>query len=362
MTDFNILVINPGSTSTEVAIFNNEFCVIKQSISHTTQQLSLTVDKQLNFRKKAILDFLETSNIDLKKLSAIAARGGRLKAVKSGTYKVDKELLKDSYSKENGNHVSKLAVILGVEIAEEVGCQVYIVDPISVDELLDEARISGIPEIKRKSLGHALNTKAVCRKTAQELNSSYNDINIVVAHLGGGTTISSHKNGKMIDLINDFEGAFTPERSGGLSNIELVKMCFSGKYQEEEILRKLEGLGGFYSYLGTKDFIEIESRIANGDEYSKLIMDAYLLQLTKELGSMVAVLEYEVDAISVTGSIAKSKNVIEHLKSIFSKIAPVFVYPGSFEVEALAAGVIRVLRGEETARNYSLESRCNEQF
>lgn len=352
MTEHYILVINPGSTSTKVGLYKGEHCVLEESISHTMEELSMDVDDQIGFRKRSILDFFKKLKIDLKCLSAVAARGGRLKPIPSGTYVVNRRMIQDSHNKENGNHASRLAIIIGDEIAKEAGCNIYTVDPISVDEMIQEARISGMQEIERKSLGHALNTKAVSRKTARDLDKNYKDINIIVAHLGGGTTISSHKNGKMIDLINDFEGIFTPERAGGLPNLQLVQMCFSGKYREEEILKKVEGLGGFYSYLGTKDFIEIEQRINNGDSHAKLIMDAYIYQLTKVIGSMVAVLAYKVDAISITGSIAKSKNVSSRLASVFSPVAPILVYPGSFEMEALADGVLRVLRGFESPKIY----------
>jgi butyrate kinase len=362
MKDYYILVINPGSTSTQVALFKNQNCLKEESIEHTSEQLSMEVDNQKEFRKKAVMNFIKGMDIEFNDLSAIAARGGRIKPIKSGTYLVDEAMIRDSESKENGNHASRLAVIIGNEIANEVGCNVYSVDPISVDEMIDMARISGIPEIERKSLSHALNMKAVCRKTAYDLNKDYDDSNIVVAHLGGGTTISCNRKGQMIDLINDFEGIFTPERAGGLPNLQLVKLCFSGKYSENEIIRKLEGLGGFYSYLGTKDFKEIEQRIAEGDNYAKLIMDAYLYQLTKAIGSMLAVLEYKVDAISITGSISKSDNVINKIKSIFSSIAPILVYHGSFEMEALANGVLKVLEGKEKPKNYSLESGTNEKF
>lgn len=347
-----ILVINPGSTTTQVALYNNKKCVSEKSISHTMEQLTLDVENQINFRKQSIINFIEKCDVSLQDISAIAARGGRLKPLPSGTYLVNELMLKDSFDKGNGNHASRLAVIIANEIAQEIGCNVYSVDPISVDEMIPEARISGMPEIERKSLSHALNMKAVARKAAEELNQNYKKTNQVVVHLGGGTTISCHRDGQMIDLINDFEGVFTPERSGGLPNLQLVKLCFSKKYSEKEIIKKMEGLGGFYAYLGTKDFLEIEERIKSGNKQAKLVMDAYMHQLIKVIGSMVAVLEYKVDAISITGSIARSVNVTNRLKEVFSGIAPIFVYPGSFEVEALAFGVLRVLEGQEKPKIY----------
>jgi len=352
MRHYNILVINPGSTSTQVGIFQNEKCVVKKSISHTLEQLSLDIEDQKEFREEAIKSFIIETGFKIEEFDAIAARGGRLKPLSSGTYFFNEEMLKDSYDKTNGNHASRLAVIIGHKIAEEANCPLYVVDPISVDEMIDEARISGMPDIERKSLSHALNSKAVARKTAEYLNKSYDELRMIVVHLGGGTTISGHINGRMFDIINDFEGPFTPERSGGLPNLQLVELCFSGKYTKKEITRKIEGEGGFFAYLGTKDFKEIENRINQGDLKSKKVMDAYLYQLTKAIGSMAAVLEYEIDVISVTGSIARSERVINHLKKVFSKLAPIMVYPGSFELEALAVGVLRVLRGEEKAKIY----------
>lgn len=347
-----ILVINPGSTSTQVALFNNKDCLFEESIAHTMEELSLDVEEQVSFRKESVLNFIKKTGIDFKSLNAIAARGGRLKPIPSGTYLVNDLMLRDSFDKENGNHASRLAVIIGNELAQNLGCNVYSVDPVSVDEMIDVSKISGMPEIERRSLSHALNMKAVGRKTAEDLNQKYENLNLVVAHLGGGTTISSHRKGQMIDLINDFEGGFTPERSGGLPNLQLVKLCFSGEYSEKEIIKKMESLGGFYAYLGTKDFLEIENKINNGDKQAKLIMDAYIYQIIKVIGSMLAVLKYKVDAISLTGSISKSKNVVNSIKTVFSDISPVMVYPGSFEIEALAHGVLRVLQGEERPRQY----------
>ena len=362
MARYNILVINPGSTSTQVAIFKDKECVIEESISHSLEQLSLDVEQQKEFRERDIKDFIERSGLKLKDIDAIAARGGRLKPLASGTYILNDELLEDSYSKANGNHASRLAVIIGHEISLKAECPLFIVDPISVDEMIDEARISGMPEIERKSLSHALNLKSVGRKTAQDLNKSYKELKLIIAHLGGGTTISGHAYGRMFDVINDFEGCFTPERSGGLPNLQLIKLCFSGQYDENEIVKKAEGKGGFAAYLGTKDLREIEKRINNGDAKAQTVMKAYLYQLTKGIGSMAAVMKYDIDAISITGNIAKSRMVIEHLKENFSSIAPIMVYPGSFEIEALALGVLRVLVGEEKAKRYPDGEIIHEEF
>ncbi len=352
MKEDYILAINPGSTSTQVGLFRGEMHLKTVSISHTREELELVVEDQVEFRKKAIFELLDEVNIDITSIGAIAARGGRLKPISSGVYRINESMIKDSYNKHNGNHASRLAIIVANEISKEIGCDVFTVDPISVDEMDDKAKISGLYGIDRKSLGHNLNLKAVGVKTANDINKKYEDINIVVAHLGGGTSISAHRKGRIVDITNDFEGVFTPERSGGLPNIEIVKLCFSDKYTEDEIFRMFEGKGGFYSYLGTKNIQEIEMRIKKGDTYAKLIMDAYIYQLTKIIGSMVAALEFNIDAISLTGGIAHSNLITSSISNVFMKISPVYIYPGSFEIETLALRTYRAINGLEEIKTY----------
>lgn len=352
MAEYSILVINTGSTSTQVGIYENDKHIFSKSWSHISSK-NLNVDEQYEIRKKAVYDTLEEAGMAVEDFHAVAVRGGRLKPIESGTYLSNEEMLKDSYSKEHGNHAGRLAVIIGREIGDAAALPVYTVDPISVDEMIDAARYSGMPEIPRKSLGHMLNTKAVARKAAKELGISYEEANFMIAHLGGGTTISGHINGRMVEIINDFEGCMTPERSGGLPNQDLVRLCFSGMFTEEEIIKKIEGAGGFYAYLGTKDLQEVEERIKKREKLAAEIMDAYLFQLIKVMGSIAAVLKYQIDAIIITGNIAKSTTVINHIEDVFGSTALIKVYPGSFELEALASGVFRVLKGDERAKSYS---------
>lgn len=352
MNKYIILAINPGSTSTQVGLFHNDQPLVCTSITHSLDQLAQDIADQVGFRRDAVGEVLHNAGLTPRNVSAVAARGGRLKPVPSGTYLVNDEMLQDAHSTIHGNHASRLAVIIGHNIAAEANCQVFVVDPISVDEMIGAARYSGTPAIVRKGLGHALNSKAVARKTAAHLKKAYVDTRLVIAHLGGGTSISAHLHGRMIDIINDFEGGFTPERCGGLPNIELVRLCFSGTYSEKDILKIIEGCGGFFGYLGTKDLREVERRIRANDELAINIMEAYIYQLTKSIGSMLAVLKYKVDAISLTGSIANSGMVTSCITDTFSPVAPVMVYPGSFELESLAQGVLRVISGQEKPLHY----------
>jgi len=347
-----ILVLNPGSTSTKVALYYDDVCLLERSVSHTQEELELDVFDQVRVRQQVIERLFAEAGISVRDLSAIAARGGRIRPVSSGVYRMNDQIIYDSINGTSGKHASALAVLIARELTADSNCPVFVVDPVSVDELLPEARLSGLKEIERKSLGHALNSKAVALRAARDLGESYKDVNLVIAHIGGGTTISAHRKGQMIDIINDFEGGFTPERAGGLPTIELINLCFSGKYTQEQLMRKIEGEGGFYSYLGTKDIKEIEDRIEAGDPQSILVMKAYLLQLSKSIGSLMAVLSFLVDAFCITGGIAYSQRVTSFLKETFSSIAPVFIYPGSFETETLAKRVLAVLNGDEIPKTY----------
>lgn len=356
-----ILVLNPGSTSTKVALYSDDICLLERSVSHTRKELELDVFDQVGMRRQVIERLLADARISVRDLSAIAARGGRIQPVPSGVYRMNEQMIYDSINGTPGKHASALAVLIARELAADSNCPVFVVDPVSVDEFLPEARLSGLKEIERKSLGHALNSKAVALRAARNLGKSYEDVNLVIAHIGGGTTISAHRKGQMIDIINDFEGGFTPERAGGLPTIELINLCFSGRYTQEQMMRKIEGEGGFYSYLGTKDLEEIQDWIEAGDPQSILVMKAYLLQLSKSIGSLMAVLSFSVDALCITGGIACSQRVTSFLKEAFSSIAPVYIYPGSFEVETLAKRVLAVLNGEEIPKTYP-GGKWNEEF
>ena len=347
-----ILVINPGSTSTKVAIYEGSSCLVNTSYEHDPHTLALGIWDQYRERRKVVLETFAQVHIPLEEIDAVAARGGRIRPVASGVYMVNELLMKDSKSDVNGTHASSLAVFIGKDFASSASCPLYVVNPISVDEMIPEARFSGTPLIQRKSLGHALNSKEVARRASSALGKKYEDLNLVVAHLGGGTTISAHRKGKMIDLINDFEGGFTPERAGGLPTLDLVRLCFSGRFSEAEIMRVIEGEGGFKAYSGTKDIKLIEDRIKNGDEKSTLTMKAYLYQLGQTIGRMMAVLDFDVNGLCITGGMAKSQMICSAIKEKFSKVTKVMPYPGSFEMEALAGRVLNVVEGREKARSY----------
>lgn len=352
---FNILVINPGSTSTRVAVYRNSDCLFTKSYSHGVEELSRypKILDQLEWRKGLVLRALGENGIALNAIHAVAARGGRLKPIPSGTYLANERMMQDSRRSLQGEHASNLACLIGKDLAAPLNIPVFVVDPVAVDELDDIARVSGIREIQRNSLSHALNMKAVARKAALQLGITYAEANLVVAHMGGGGSISAHMGGRMIDLYNsDKEGPFTAERAGGIPTLELVDMCFSGRYARDEVVKKLVGGGGITSYLGTKDATEVEGRIHDGEDEARLIFEAMAYQFAKYIGALATVLKGKVDAIVLTGGMAHSKMLVEWIIERVSFIAPILVFPGEGEMEALALGVFRVLTGEEVPRVY----------
>ncbi|WP_347877413.1 butyrate kinase [Caloranaerobacter azorensis] len=302
-----------------------------------------------------ILETLNEKGINLTKLSAVVGRGGLLKPIAGGTYKVNERMLEDLKVGVLGEHASNLGGILAHEIASQLNIPAFIVDPVVVDEMEDVARISGMPELERKSIFHALNQKAVARRAAKELGKAYNEVNLIVAHLGGGISVGAHKNGRVIDVNNalDGEGPFSPERTGGLPVGDLVKLCFSGKYTLAEMKKKIKGNGGLVAYLGTNDAREVVKMIENGDKKAELVYKAMAYQVAKEIGSLAAVLEGKVDGIILTGGIAYDKRFTKWIIDRVSFISKVFVYPGEDEMIALAEGGLRVLRGEEEAKVYN---------
>lgn len=353
---YRILVVNPGSTSTKIAVYNNEEEVFASVISHSAEQIKKfnSIYGQYDFRKEIILETLNREGIPLGSLNAVAGRGGNMKPVIGGTYKINEQMLEDLKLGVMGQHPSNLGAAIVQEIAHKLGIPAYVVDPVVVDEMEDIAKISGMPEIKRKAKDHPLNQKAAARCAAAEMGGEYQKLNFLVAHLGGGISLGVHKKGRIIDVNNvlDGEGPFSPERSGGLPVGSLVDMCFSGKYTKDQIMKKIVGGGGLTAYLGTNDGREVQGRIKSGDEYEKLIYQAMAYQVSKEIGAGAAVLKGEVDAIILTGGIAHDGEFINWIKERVGFIAPVKVYPGEFEMIALAQGVLRVLRGQEGARVY----------
>ncbi|WP_425458074.1 butyrate kinase [Bacillus rubiinfantis] len=353
---YRILVINPGSTSTKIGIYENEISIFEKTIRHDINSLHsyANIIDQYSFRKEIILEELDYEGINLSKLNAVCGRGGLLQPIEGGTYSVNALMLEDLRAGYFGQHASNLGGIIAFEIASGLNIPAYIVDPVVVDELDPLARISGFPLIERKSIFHALNQKAVARRVAKELGKNYHQANLIVVHMGGGITVGIHKQGRVIDVNNGLngEGAFSPERAGTVPAGDLVTLCFSGKYYREEIMKMLLGHGGLVGYLGTNDAVKVEERIAAGDQEAKLVYEAMAYQVAKEIGAGSAVLFGKVDAIILTGGLAYGKEFVAAIMSRINWIADVIVHPGENELQALAEGALRVLRGEEEVKIY----------
>lgn len=351
------LIINPGSTSTKIGVFEDETLLFDETLRHPTEEIAKydSIIDQKDFRKNIIVDFLAEKNFDIKSLNMVVGRGGLLKPIPSGTYEVTDALLADLKAGVQGQHASNLGGILAREIGDSIGVPSYIVDPVVVDELIPIARYSGVPELPRISIFHALNQKAVARRYSKDTNRPYESMNLIVVHLGGGVSVGAHKNGKVIDIFNalDGDGAFSPERAGAVPPGALIKMCFSGKYTEKEVYKKIVGNGGFNAYLGTNDMRNVEKMIYDeGSEKALELRSAFVFQLAKDIGSMACVLNGKVDQILVTGGIAHDEHVVGELRERCEWIAPFTVYPGEDELLALAQGGLRVLTGEEKAGTY----------
>jgi butyrate kinase len=351
-----ILVINPGSTSTKIAVFDDESSVLEKTIRHSSEELKdfKNIIEQYDFRVKVIENVLKENGFKLEDFDAFVGRGGLLHPIESGTYRVNEAMLEDLKECKYGEHASNLGAIIAYNLATKVNKPAYIVDPVVVDEMEPLARYSGLKGIERKSIWHALNQKAVARRAAKDLHKKYDEVNLIVVHLGGGISVAAHKKGRTVDVNNALngDGPFAPERAGGLPTISLVDLCMSGKYTYEEMKKLLAGKGGLVSHLGTNNAIEVEERIEKGDEYAKLVYEAMAYQVAKTVGEMAAVLKGEVDAIILTGGLARSKMLTDWIKERTSFIAPVLLYPGEDEMRALAEGALRVLKGEEKEKIY----------
>ncbi len=354
---FLILTLNPGSTTTKFALFKNERPVFTENIHHSPRKLKKFkgILEQYQFRREAILKALKKRRIDLSNLDAIVGRGGLLKPVPSGTYHITKKMLKDLHIRMKGGHSSNLGGVLAYDIGEELGIPSFIVDPVVLDEFEPLARISGLPELERKSIFHALNQKAVARKVARRFfKKDYRELNFIVVHLGGGISIGAHRRGRVIDVNNalDGEGPFAPKRAGTLPAGDLVRLCYSRKYTLDEILEKIIDKGGLTAHLGTSDVREIERRIDRGEEKAKLIFQAMAYQIAKEIASMASVLKGRIDALILTGGLAQSKLLIRWIKERIRFLGRIILYPGEEELEAMARGALKVLEGKEKARKY----------
>ena len=350
---FKILSINPGSTSTKFAVYEDETLICLHTIRHTKTDLKpfKSLFEQYEFRKNLMLEKLNFDGIDISGLSAVVGRGGLVRPLESGVYEVNEKLISDLKSTQRAEHVSNLGGLIAHEIAGSIpGCKAFIADPVVVDEYQDVARVSGLPEIPRRSMFHALNHKAIARKYAADTGTSYENLKLVIAHMGGGISVAAHHYGKVIDSNQGLDGygPFSPERSGTLDAGLLVNLCFDGKYTQAEIRKLLVGNGGLIAHLGTNDELIAEKKAKDGDQHAQLVLYAMAYNVGKEIGAMLAVLKGEADAVILTGGIAHSHLIVDYIKSMISLMAKVVVYPGEDEMEALAMSGLRVLRGEKS--------------
>ena len=350
------LIINPGSTSTKIGVFEAETLLFEETLRHSTEEIAsyASIVDQKDFRKQIILDLLKEKAFDIHSLQVVVGRGGMLKPIPGGTYAVSDGLLEDLKIGKQGQHASNLGGILAREIGDSIGVPSYIVDPVVVDELMPISRYSGVPELPRTSVFHALNQKAVAKRYAKEQGKAYDSLNLIVVHMGGGVSVGAHEKGRVVDVFNalDGDGAFSPERAGAVPTGALIKMCFSGEYTEKEVYKKVVGNGGFNAYVGTNDMRDVEKMVQGGDQKAAEVREAFIMQVAKNIGSMACVLKGQIDQIIITGGIAYDKVVVGGLKERAGFLAPITVYPGEDELLALAQGALRVMSGEEKAMEY----------
>ncbi len=351
-----LLIINPGSTSTKIAVYDDDREILSENICHSADELAPfnKIVDQKGFRKEIILETLRAKTVDPARLAAVVGRGGLLNPIPSGVYRVDDRMLEDLFRGVQGEHASNLGGLIADEIARPLGIPAYIVDPVVVDELDDWARLSGLPEIRRRSIFHALNHKYSARLAAKALGKSYESVNLIVCHLGGGISIGAHRQGRVVDVNNALngEGPIAPERAGTVPAGDLVALAFSGKYAEKDLKKMLTGRGGMVAHLQTNDMRETLKRIAAGDQKAGLVFEAMVATVAKQVGACAAVLKGRVDGIVLSGGLAFSAEFIERIKEHVQFLGPVFVFPGENEMVALAEAGRSVLRGEATARTY----------
>ena len=355
-----ILAINPGSTSTKLSIFKDENCVITSNLTHSSDEIKKfeRIYDQKDMRTLLILQWLEKEGISLEDLIAVVGRGGLLRPMPGGTYKITPKMLEDLKIGYQAEHASNLGGVIAFEIAGRVNIPAFIVDPVAVDEILDVARISGLPEIPRRSLVHALNIKAVTRRVCTKLHKDFENSTYVVAHIGGGISVSPVKNGRILDVNNaNEEGPFSPERTGGLPVGDLAKLAFSGEYTLKQLKKKLTGEGGLVAYLNTNDGRVVDKLIEDGDKRAELIFKAMAYQIAKEIGAMATVVSGKIDAVILTGGLAYNTRLTTWISEMVGFIAPVELVPGEDEMLALAQGTLRILNGEEKAKIYEEQTK-----
>lgn len=352
-----ILVINPGSTSTKMAVFEDEKPILLRNITHTAEELAPfgNITEQQDFRRQLVLDELQQSNIPLE-FDAVIGRGGLVKPIAGGVYEINQQMLDDTlHGCVMHSHACNLGCLIAYEIASSIpNCRAFIADPGVVDELSPLARISGSPLMPRICIWHALNQRAIARRYARSVGKEYEDLNLIVCHMGGGISVAAHEHGRAIDANNalDGEGPFSPERAGSLPAADLIRLCFSGKYTEQQLLKRIAGQAGLTAHLGTNNMREILERIKQGDEHAQLLVDAMLYHTAKQIASESAVLCGQIDAILLTGGMAHSDYIVGELRRRIGFLAPVLTFPGENEMEALALNALAVLQGKREAKAY----------
>ena len=351
------LIINPGSTSTKLAYYVGDEKAVQENISHDAAELQRfdRIAEQVPFRMEVVRGFMERNGIDGHELSAVVGRGGLVFGLHTGGYLVNDELCQALVSDELSQpHASNLGGLLAKQLGDDYGIPAYIYDAVTSGELEDVAKITGFPDIERRSFCHVLNSRAMAFRYAREHGKRYEDLNLIVAHLGGGVSASVHRHGEIVDSVGDDDGQFSPERAGSVPSLELIDMCYSGKYTKSEMKKKVRGRGGMYAYLGTSDCREIEKMVAQGDKRADLIFQAQAYQIAKTIGLLSIVLKGNCDAIILTGGLAYSKVLTDRITDYTGFIAPVCVLPGENEMEALAQGGARILSGQEQAKEYHI--------
>lgn len=349
------MVLNPGSTSTKVAVFDGETPLFTEVISHTPEELEPFehVAEQYDFRRKTVMECLKAHDFRVGELDAIVSRGGLLTPISAGAYEINEDMVWQLQYRPQNEHASNVGAMIALAISREWSIPAYIYDGITVDELTPINRITGLREFRRKGMGHTLNTRAAAMRYAAEQHKPYSDITVIVAHLGGGISVNLHHHGRIEDFVTDEEGPFSPERAGGLPIFDLIRMCYTDGMTYDTMMKKVKRQGGLMAHLGTTDCQAVEARIAAGDEQAKLVYEAMGLNVAKNIAKCAPYVKGAVDAILLTGGIAYSKYLTEYIRERVSFIAPVVVYPGEDEMKSLALGALRVLRGEETARTYT---------
>ncbi len=352
---YAILAINTGSTSTKIAVYHDDVAVVEVSLSHSSEEISrfATAEQQLLWRKELILKALQDNDVDISTLSIIIGRGGLLRPMESGVYEVSEQMCNELRNC-TPQHASNFSAIIALSIAKQIGIKAYIADPVVVDEFDEVARLTGVKQIRRRSIFHALNQKATARIYAADVDSRYEDLNLIVAHLGGGISVAAHRKGRVVDCNNalDGDGPVAPERAGSLPAGELVNLCFSGKYSHKEIRAMLSGKGGLVSLTGTNSVKALVEQAQQGDTESKLAIDLMIYTTIKNIGQMATVLKGDIDAIVLTGGIAHSKYITDAISDSCRFLAPIAIYAGENELEALAMNALRLLRGQTDAKIY----------